>query len=190
MLQKMRAMESTRRKLKASEEKRFWRQVVLKLTSSKALSSEAGHQKLTSSEASEDYQELKITISWKIEEFQCCSNEDLITPIIVEDWKNKATTISNGFEDIGCLFFGERWKRTIVRSVQPLPPLLRFVYAIGQEQQLWLHLCSSRLDIDLKLIIPRTINKSGIRSLVIWSKLQMTIFDVLAIQQRLFHTFI
>jgi len=37
----MRAMESTRRKLEEAEEKRFLRQVVLKLTSSEALSSEA-----------------------------------------------------------------------------------------------------------------------------------------------------
>jgi len=56
----MRAMESTRRKLEASEEKRFWRQVVLKkMTSSEALSSEAGHQKLTSLEASKDHQKLE-----------------------------------------------------------------------------------------------------------------------------------
>jgi len=44
--------------------------VVLKLTSSEALSSEVGHQKLTSSEASEDHQELKIIRSWKTEELQ------------------------------------------------------------------------------------------------------------------------
>ena len=31
-----------------------------------------------------------------------------MTPIITEDWKNKATANSNGFEGIGCLFFGER----------------------------------------------------------------------------------
>jgi len=56
----MRAIESTRRKLEASEEKRFWRQVVLKkLTSSEALSLGAGHQKLTSSEAFEDHQKLE-----------------------------------------------------------------------------------------------------------------------------------
>jgi len=56
----MRAMESTRRKLEASKEKRFRRQVVLKkLMSSGALSSEAGHQKLTSSVASEDQQKLE-----------------------------------------------------------------------------------------------------------------------------------
>jgi len=44
--------------------------VVLKLTSSEALSSEAGHQKLMSSEAYEDHQELKIIRSWKAEELQ------------------------------------------------------------------------------------------------------------------------
>jgi len=156
----MRAMESTRRKLEASEEKRFWRQVVLKkLTSSEALSSEAG----------------------RLKNFKCCSNEDLITPIIAKDWKNKATTNSNGFEDIGCLFFGECWKRTIVWSVQPLSPLLCFVSATGQEQQLCLHQCSSRLGMDLKLLLHRTITKSGIRSLVIWSSFKQHFFDVLAI---------
>ena len=45
---------------------------------------------------------------------------------IAEDWKCKATVILRGFEGIGCLFFEERWQSTIVRSVQPLPPLLCF----------------------------------------------------------------
>jgi len=67
------------------------------------------------------------------------------------------------------LFVGESWKRTIVRSVQPLSPLLWFVSAIGQEQQLCLHQCSSRLGMGLKLILLRTITKSGKRSLMIWS---------------------
>jgi len=105
----------------------------------------------------------------RLKNFKCCANEDLITPIIVEDWNNKATANSNGFEGIGCLFFGERWKRTIVRSVQPLSPLLWFVSAIWQEQQLCLHQCSFRLGMDLKLILHKTITKSGIRSLVVWS---------------------
>jgi len=153
----MRAMESTRRKLEAAEEKRFWRQVVLKLMSSEALSSEAGHQKLMSSEAE------------RLKNFKCCSNEDWITPIIAEDWKSEAMANSNEFEVIGCLFVGESWKRTIVRSVQPLPPLLCFLSATRQEQQLCLHQCSSRLGMDLKLILHRTITKSGIRSLMIWS---------------------
>ena len=44
--------------------------MVLKLTSSEALSSEAGHHKLTSSKATKDHQELKIIRSWKTEELQ------------------------------------------------------------------------------------------------------------------------
>ena len=62
-------------------------------------------------------------------------------------------------------------KRTIVRSVEPLSPLLWFVSATGQEQHLCMHQCSSRLGMDLKLLHHRTITKSGIRSLVIWSSL-------------------
>jgi len=38
-----------------------------------------------------------------------------------------------------------------------------------QEQQLCLQLCSSRLGMDLKLLLRRTITKSGNISLVIWS---------------------
>jgi len=181
--EQMREMESTRRKLEVAKKKRFWRQAVLKLTSSEALSSEAGHQKLTSSEASEDHQELK---DWRTS--KCCSNEDWITSIIAEDWKSKATTNSNGFEVIGCLFVGESWKKTIVWSVQPLSPLLCFVFATGQEQQLCLHQCSSRLGMDLKLIIHRTITKSGIRSLVIWSSFKR-LFSIWCASnfQRIFH---
>jgi len=70
--------------------------VLKKLTSSEVLSSEADHQKLTSSEAG------------RLKNFKCCSNEDLITPIIAEDWKNKTTANSNESEGIGCLFFGKR----------------------------------------------------------------------------------
>jgi len=50
-----------------------------KLTSSEALSSEAGHQKLTSSEV------LKIIRSWKTGSFRIVSKVVLITPIIVEE---------------------------------------------------------------------------------------------------------
>jgi len=88
---------------------------------------------------------------------------------------------SNGFEGIGCFFVGESWQRTIVRSVQPLSPLLCFVSATGQEKQLCLHQCSSRLGINLKLILHMTITISGKKSLVILIKLQTTLFDVLAI---------
>jgi len=159
----MRAMESTSRKLEASEEKRFWRQSTPEvLTSSETPHQKQDHQKQFSSE------DLKIIRSWENWSFKGCSN-DLITPSIAEDWKNEATTNSNGFEGIGFFFVGEGWKKTIVRSVQPLSPLLWFVSAIGQEQQLRLHQCSSRLWMDLKLILLRTITKSGKRSLVIWS---------------------
>jgi len=79
------------------------------------------------------------------------------------------------------LFVGESWQRVIVRSVQPQSPLLCFVFATRQEKQLCLHQCSSRLGINLKLILHRTITISGKRSLVILIKLQTTIFDVLAI---------
>jgi len=44
-----------------------------------------------------------------------------------------------------------------------------FLCLIVQEQQLCLQLCSSRLWMDLKLILHKTITKSGCRSLVIWS---------------------
>jgi len=101
--------------------KRFWRQAVMK--------------KLTSSEAPLQKQ---FTRSWRhqrfwrssetgrLKNFKCCSNNDWITPIVAEDWENKTTAISNGFEGIECLFSWERWKKTFVRSVQPLPPLLCF----------------------------------------------------------------
>ena len=65
--------------------------------------------------------------------------------------------------------------------VQPPSPLLWFVSAIVQEQQLWLRWYSSIHGINLKLIPHRTITKSSNRSLVIWSSLKRLFFDVLAI---------
>jgi len=44
-----------------------------------------------------------------------------------------------------------------------------FLCLLVQEKQLCLQRCSSRLGMDLKLILHRTITKSSIRSLVIWS---------------------
>ena len=149
----MRAMELTSRKLEASEDTvllKSWRH------------QKQHHQKLFSSEA-EDHQKLKES------KLQKDVQIILISSSIAEDWKNKAMTNSNGFEGIGCFYVGESWQRTIVRSVQPLSPLLCFVSATGQEKQLCLHQCSSRLWMDLKLILHRTITKSGKRSLVIWS---------------------
>jgi len=56
-----------------------------------------------------------------------------------------------------------------------------FLCLLVQEQQLCLQRCSSRLGMDLKLILYRTITKSGIRSLVIWSSFKRLYFDVLTI---------
>ena len=101
--------------------KRFWRQAALK----KLTSSEAPLQK----QFSRSWRHQRF---WRSSEagrrknFKCCSNEDWITPIIAEDRKSETTDFSNGFEDIGCLFSWEHWKRTFVRSVQPLSPLLCF----------------------------------------------------------------
>ena len=53
--------------------------------------------------------------------------------------------------------------------VQPLSPLLCFVSAIVQEQQLWLCWYSSIHGMDLNLFLHRTITKSSNISLVIWS---------------------
>jgi len=85
------------------------------MTSSEASSSKAPHHK-------QNHQMLKIIRRWKNQSFKGCSKV-FITPSIAEDQKNKATVNSNEFEGIGCLFFEERWQSTIVRSVQPLPPL-------------------------------------------------------------------
>jgi len=51
---------------------------------------------------------------------------DLISSNIAEDQKSVAMAISNGFEGIGCLFVEEPCQSTNVRSVKPLPPLLKF----------------------------------------------------------------
>jgi len=79
-------------------------------------SSEAPHQK-------QNHQKLKIIRRWKNQSFTGFSKV-LITPSIAEYQKSKETVNSNEFEGIGCLFFEDRWQSTIVRSVQPLPPLL------------------------------------------------------------------
>jgi len=105
-------MELTRRKLYASQEKCSWSQVLLKWWR---------HQKQAYQK--QNHQKMKITRIWKNQSFEGCLKV-LITPSIAEDQKSKATVISNEFEGIGCLFFKERWQSTIVRSVQPLPPLL------------------------------------------------------------------
>jgi len=99
------------------------KKVLLKSSAPEVMtSSEAKFIKSTSSEArspeAEDHQKMKESKS-----FKCCSKV-LITSSIVEDQKSKTTVNSNEFEGIRFLFFEERWQSTIVRSVQPLPPLL------------------------------------------------------------------
>jgi len=61
-----------------------------------------------------------------------------------------------------------------------------FFCLLVQEQQLCLQWCSSRLGMDLKLILHRTITKSGNKSLVIWSSFKRLYFDVLAISNIYF----
>jgi len=63
---------------------------------------------------------------------------------------------------------------------------LHYSVFVVQEQQLCLQRCSSRLGMDLKLILHRTITKSGNRSLVIWSSFKWLFFDVLAINNVFF----
>ena len=56
-----------------------------------------------------------------------------------------------------------------------------FLCLLVQEQQLCLQRCSSRLGMDLKLILHRTITKSGIKIIGDLIKFQTTLFDVLVI---------
>jgi len=95
----------------------IWRKGLLKSSAPELMtSSQALHQK-------QNHQKLKIIRRWKNQSFRGCLKV-LITPSITKDQKSKATVISNEFEGIVCLFFEERWQSTIVRSVQPQPPLL------------------------------------------------------------------
>ena len=113
-----RAKESIKRKLEASEEKCSWS---TKCSWSDDVirrnSSEAHHQK-------QDHQKLKFIRRWKILEIQRAGNMVSSRLGIAKDWKSITTTLEMKFESIGCLFYQERWQRTIVRTVQPLPPLL------------------------------------------------------------------
>jgi len=100
----------------------IWREVLLKLsapevmTSSKASSSEASHHK-------QYHQKLKFIRRWETYSFKGWLM-DLISSSIAEEWLSVATAVVKEFESIGCLFSQERWQRTIVQTVQPLPPLL------------------------------------------------------------------
>jgi len=116
---KLRVMESTKRKLEASEEKWFWSQVLLKWWR---------HQKQVDQKHFIRSYITRSCLSSRAEDHQQIErvkvSKDLITSNITEDQKSEATTNLKGFESIGCLFSQDRWKRTIVRNVQPIPPLL------------------------------------------------------------------
>jgi len=103
------------------------------------------------------------------------------TPIIAEDWKYKATANSNGFEGIGCLYFGERWKRTNCTKCTTSISTTLFCVCNRTRTTAVPAPVSSRLGMDLKLLLHGTITKSGIRSSVIWSSFERLFFDVLAI---------
>jgi len=113
-----RPKESTKRKLEASEEKCSWstkcswnddviRSKFIKSASSKARSPEA-----------EVHQEMK-NLKYSRAGYMIWSHLG-----IARDWKSITMALEMKFESIGCLFYQERWQRTIVRTVQPLPPLL------------------------------------------------------------------
>ena len=137
----------------------------------------------------QDHQKLKIIRRWKNQGFKGCSKV-LITPSIAEDRKSKATANSNEFEGIGFLFFEERWQSTIVRSVQPLPPLLSLCLCYRTRITTMSEQCSFILGMDLKLILHRTITISGKRSLVIDQSFKQLLSWCAGNSQRLFHTFI
>jgi len=151
----------------ASEEKRCWRQEVMKIIRS------WHHQKYS-------HQKLD-TRSWRNQRFWRSSEAErleaskfchmlLLSYLYTQkEWKPRATVISEEFEGIGCLSTEQRRKKDNSTIVQPLSPLLYFVSAIVQEQQMWLRWYSSILGMNLKLFLQRTITKSSNKSLVIWS---------------------
>jgi len=113
-----RAKESTKRKLEASEEKCSWstkcswRDDVIRSKFIRSASSEAR------SPEAEVHQEMKNLKDSRVGNmFWSCLS-------FAKDWKRVTTALEMKFESIGCLVYQERWQRTIVRTVQPLPPLL------------------------------------------------------------------
>ena len=157
------------------------------MTSSEALSSKAGHQKLTSSEVlkiirgSEDHQELKIIGSWKTEELQmlfkwwfnhvyhCRRLEECSNGYFKRTWRHWMLILWRTLKKDNCT----KCTTTIFTTL--------FLCLLVQEQQLCLQRCSSILGMDLKLILHRKITKSGNKSLVIWSSFKRLFFDVLEI---------
>jgi len=86
------------------------------MTSSETSSSEAPHQKL------------KFIRSWRTQSW----NLFLSCLRVAKDVKRCNTDLEMIFESLGCLLLQERWKRTIVRTVQPPSPLLWSCFATRQ----------------------------------------------------------
>ena len=112
------AKESTKWKLEASEEKCswstkcFWSDDVIRSKFIRSASSEAR------SPEAEVHQEMKNLKDSR------ARNMFWSRLSIAKDRKSITTALEMKFESIGCLFYQERWQRTIVRTVQPLPSLL------------------------------------------------------------------
>ena len=104
--------------------KSVWRELLLK---SKCSWRQSTPEVMTSSETSsseaEDHHKLKFIRRCKLKAWKAIQWIHYRLSI-AKEWKSEATTILKGFEGIGCLFFEKRWQSTIVRSVQPLSPLL------------------------------------------------------------------
>jgi len=129
--------------------KRFWREAVMK--------------KLTSSEV------LKIIKSWKTKELQ-----------MLFKWRLNHAHHCRRLEEWSNDYFKWIWRHWMLIQLRALKKDIGtkctttisttlFLCLLVQEQQLCLQRCSSRLGMDLKLILHRTITKLGKRSLVIWS---------------------
>ena len=99
--EQMRANESTILKLEASEEKCSWSDDVIRSKFVRSISSEEISPEV---EVHQKMRDLKL---------QRLFNRKSVAAVVVKE-----------FESIGCLFSQERWQRTIVQTVQPLPSLL------------------------------------------------------------------
>ena len=107
-----RAKESTRLKLKASEEKCSWSDDVIRSKFIRSISSEA---RLLEAEVHKKIRDLKLQ--------RLINGFNLVYHCIrLKEWSNGRFV--KEFESIECLFSLERWQKTIVRTVQPLLPLL------------------------------------------------------------------
>jgi len=142
--------------------KRFWRQAVLK----KLMSSKAPLQK-------------QFTRSWRHQRFWRSSEAERLKlfQMLFKWWFNHAyhqrrleERSNDYFKRIWRLWMLILWrelKKDICTKCTTTISTTLFLCLVVQEQQLCLQRCSSRLGMDLKLLLHKTITKSGNRSLVI-----------------------